>query len=60
MEKLIQQIAQNSVWNKWVAANSSETDGCISGSKEGCISAAKAGCISIARATPPPKKGCIS
>jgi hypothetical protein len=60
MEKLVHQIAQNSVWNKWVAANSAETDGCISGTKEGCISAAKAGCISIARATPLPKTGCIS
>jgi hypothetical protein len=60
MEKLVHQIAQNSVWNKWVAANSAETDGCISGTKVGCISAAKAGCISIARATPLPKTGCIS
>lgn len=60
MEKLVHQIAQNSVWNKWVAANSVETDGCISGTKEGCISAAKAGCISIGRATPLPKTGCIS
>ncbi|HZZ01616.1 hypothetical protein [Paraburkholderia sp.] len=60
MEKLVHQIAQNSVWNKWVSANSAETDGCISGTKEGCISAAKAGCISIAKATPLPKAGCVS
>lgn len=60
MEKLVHQIAQDSVWNKWVAANSAETDGCISGTKEGCISSAKAGCISIARTTALPKTGCIS
>ena len=60
MENLALQIAQNSVWNKWVAANSAQTEGCISGTKEGCISAEKAGCISIAMAKPLPKTGCIN
>ncbi|WP_331446688.1 hypothetical protein [Streptomyces xanthochromogenes] len=50
MDKLIQQITQDTVWAKWVAANSSQglKDGCISATaKQGCISASgKTGCIS--------------
>jgi hypothetical protein len=60
MEKLALQIAQNSAWNKWVAANSAQTDGCVSGTKEGCVSAAKAGCVSIASTQSLPKTGCVS
>ncbi len=50
MDKLIQQMTQNTVWAKWVAANSAQgaQDGCISATgKDGCISVAgKSGCIS--------------
>lgn len=60
MEKLVHHIAQDSVWNKWIAANSAETDGCVSGTKEGCVSSAKAGCVSIARTASLPKTGCVS
>lgn len=60
MEKLIFKIAQNSVWTKWSAANSMQTDGCISGTKEGCISGTKAGCISIARVQSLAKSGRVS
>ncbi|UQI46518.1 hypothetical protein M1P56_20270 [Streptomyces sp. HU2014] len=49
MEKLIQKMAQDSVWRGWVAANSAQNS-----AKEGCISVAKSGCISVA------KTGCIS
>ncbi|MFI9204346.1 hypothetical protein [Streptomyces sp. NPDC053048] len=50
MEQLIKKMAQDQVWQGWVAANSA------SAAKDGCISAApKAGCISAA-----PKAGCIS
>ncbi len=64
MKHLIRQIAQDQLWNQWVAVNSSGDAfvdaGCISGpaslAKAGCISrpavSAKAGCIS--------KMGCIS
>ncbi len=63
MKNLIRQIAQDHLWNQWVAANSAGAPavdaGCISGAasaKAGCISKvaapAKAGCIS--------KTGCIS
>ncbi|MGK3959874.1 hypothetical protein WMF37_38115 [Sorangium sp. So ce291] len=67
MKQLIQQLAQDHLWNHWVAANSateptlaagciSRKDGCIS-KKAGCISR-KAGCISRVRR--PVKAGCIS
>ncbi|MFF1476701.1 hypothetical protein ACFVYD_03815 [Streptomyces sp. NPDC058301] len=50
MDKLIKQMTQDTVWTKWVAANSAQ------GAKEGCISAApKSGCISAVG-----KTGCIS
>ncbi|MCF3118271.1 hypothetical protein IPZ68_00900 [Streptomyces arenae] len=50
MEKLIKRMTEESVWQKWVAANSAQ------GAKEGCISATpKSGCISAAG-----KSGCIS
>jgi hypothetical protein len=64
MKNLIRQLAQDHLWNQWVAANSAGTPvvdaGCISGPavsmKAGCISgptvSMKAGCIS--------KTGCIS
>ena len=56
MESLIKKMAQDSVWQGWVAANSASAakDGCISVAKSGCISVAKSGCISVA------KTGCIS
>nr|WKF59984.1 hypothetical protein HUO10_004495 [Paraburkholderia busanensis] len=60
MQTLVHKIAQDSVWNKWVSANSSQTDGCVSGTKEGCVSSAKAGCVSIAGTAPLPKTGCVS
>ncbi|MEX2984939.1 hypothetical protein [Streptomyces sp. C36] len=51
MEQLIKKMAQDTVWQGWVAANSASA-----AAKAGCISAApKAGCISAA-----PKAGCIS
>ncbi|WP_018535673.1 MULTISPECIES: hypothetical protein [unclassified Streptomyces] len=51
MEKLIRKMAQDDVWQRWVAANSSGT-----AAKDGCISATpKSGCISAT-----PKSGCIS
>ncbi|MEV7673932.1 hypothetical protein ACWDNT_11555 [Streptomyces sp. NPDC000963] len=50
MDQLIKRMAEESVWRKWVAANSARAakDGCISTTtKSGCISAApKSGCIS--------------
>ncbi|MFJ2766902.1 hypothetical protein [Streptomyces sp. NPDC087300] len=50
MDKLIKRMTEESVWQKWVAANSAQgaKDGCISATpKSGCISAAgKTGCIS--------------
>ncbi|WP_369382604.1 hypothetical protein [Streptomyces sp. cg36] len=50
MDKLIRQMTQDTVWDKWVAANSAQ------GAKDGCISAIpKSGCISAAG-----KSGCIS
>jgi hypothetical protein len=60
MKELINLIAKDHNWNKWVAANSSNTAGCISGAKDGCISIAKQGCISIVRNQAAPKAGCIS
>ncbi|MBT2382870.1 hypothetical protein [Streptomyces sp. ISL-11] len=56
MESLIKKMAQDGVWQGWVAANSSNAakDGCISVAKDGCISVAKSGCISVTKA------GCIS
>ncbi|MBZ4321557.1 hypothetical protein [Streptomyces huiliensis] len=49
MEKLIEKMAQDEVWQRWVAANSAQAsakDGCISATpKQGCISY-KSGCIS--------------
>ncbi|MFG2530165.1 hypothetical protein [Streptomyces sp. NPDC048516] len=51
MEQLIKKMAQDHVWQSWLAANSAQQT-----AKNGCISAApKAGCISAA-----PKAGCIS
>ncbi|MFF3013860.1 hypothetical protein [Streptomyces sp. NPDC057939] len=50
MDKLIQELAQDAVWAKWIAVNSTQGD------KDGCISTTgKAGCISAAG-----KTGCIS
>ncbi|WP_169801307.1 hypothetical protein [Streptomyces kanamyceticus] len=50
MEQLIKRMTEETVWQKWVAANSAQgaKDGCISATaKSGCISATgKAGCIS--------------
>ncbi|GAA0461924.1 MULTISPECIES: hypothetical protein [Streptomyces] len=50
MEQLVKKMAQDDVWQGWVAANSAQKgdkDGCISASpKSGCISATKTGCIS--------------
>ncbi|WP_164492797.1 hypothetical protein [Streptomyces lydicus] len=50
MEQLIKKMAQDIVWQNWLAANSAQQ-----AAKNGCISAAPAGCISAA-----PKAGCIS
>ncbi|MGW1835497.1 hypothetical protein [Streptomyces sp. BBFR2] len=51
MEQLIKKMAQDDVWQGWLAANSASA-----AAKSGCISAApKTGCISAA-----PKSGCIS
>ncbi|MDR5834604.1 hypothetical protein [Caballeronia sp. LZ034LL] len=58
MNQLIKQIASEQHWSKWVAANSLQTAGCISGAKSGCISA-KRGCISITPQQPVGKTGCI-
>jgi hypothetical protein len=63
MQKLIHQIAQDNVWNKWVGANSAENSGCVSALKEGCVSgtsAGKEGCVSIAQGKSLPKAGCVS
>ncbi|WNG46973.1 hypothetical protein F0U60_24720 [Archangium minus] len=58
MKNLIRQLAQDHLWNQWVAANSAGTPvveaGCISGPAV----SVKAGCIS--RGTSPVKAGCIS
>lgn len=44
MEHLIKKMAQDNVWQNWLAANSAQ-----SAAKSGCISAApKNGCISAA------------
>ncbi|PNE41035.1 MULTISPECIES: hypothetical protein [Streptomyces] len=60
MEQLIKKMAQDNVWQSWVAANSAGSDPRTA--KNGCISAAavsdrpqRIGCISAA-----PKRGCIS
>ena len=58
MEKLILAISQDTLWRKWIAANSAE--GCISLGKEGCISAGKEGCISLTQVNVVSKSGCIS
>ncbi|MFE9305917.1 hypothetical protein [Streptomyces sp. NPDC006856] len=51
MEQLIKKMAEDGVWQNWIAANSAQE-----AAKNGCISAApKNGCISAA-----PKAGCIS
>ncbi|WP_257456000.1 hypothetical protein [Archangium lipolyticum] len=58
MNSLIRQLAQDHLWNQWVAANSAGAPiveaGCISGPAV----AVKAGCIS--RGAAPVKAGCIS
>ncbi|MGW0904220.1 hypothetical protein [Streptomyces sp. NPDC002853] len=55
MDQLIRRMTEESVWQKWVAANSART-GSGQGSKDGCISSApKSGCISATG-----KSGCIS
>ncbi|MGA4847282.1 hypothetical protein ACOBQB_13835 [Streptomyces sp. G5(2025)] len=55
MEQLIKRMTEESVWQKWVAANSA-TDGATQAAKNGCISATpKSGCISATG-----KSGCIS
>ncbi|GAA3487691.1 MULTISPECIES: hypothetical protein [Streptomyces] len=54
MEQLIKRMTEETVWQKWVAANSATGSG--ERAKEGCISAApKSGCISATG-----KSGCIS
>ncbi|WP_199809483.1 hypothetical protein [Streptomyces sp. NRRL S-920] len=54
MEQLIKRMTQESVWQKWVAANSA--GGATQAAKDGCISATpKSGCISATG-----KTGCIS
>jgi hypothetical protein len=63
MQKLINQIVQDNVWNKWVSANSAGNAGCVSAQKEGCVSSpavAKEGCVSIAQGKQLPKAGCVS
>lgn len=53
MEQLIKRMTEESVWQKWVAANSAQGAGAA---KDGCISATpKSGCISATG-----KTGCIS
>ncbi|MGV9885187.1 hypothetical protein [Streptomyces sp. NPDC003006] len=55
MEKLIKRMTEESVWQKWVAANSA-SGGATGAAKDGCISATpKSGCISATG-----KTGCIS
>ncbi|MCB5907789.1 hypothetical protein [Streptomyces pinistramenti] len=59
MEALIKKMAQDEIWQGWVAVNSAGAaakNGCISATpKAGCISATpKSGCVSVAKA------GCIS
>ncbi|MER7023955.1 MULTISPECIES: hypothetical protein [Streptomyces] len=56
MEQLIKKMAQDDIWQGWLAANSAVKGGCVSATpKTGCISAApKAGCVSAAKA------GCVS
>ena len=58
MKQIIQKLAQDGLWSKWVSANSASSPnvdaGCISGPK----ATAKVGCIS--RAIRGPKSGCIS
>ncbi|WP_432097216.1 hypothetical protein [Streptomyces sp. bgisy100] len=50
MEQLIKKMAQDEVWQNWIAVNSAQSaakDGCISSApKSGCISLTKSGCIS--------------
>ncbi|WP_437285695.1 hypothetical protein [Sorangium sp. So ce406] len=68
MKQLIQRLAQDHLWNHWVAANSAgepalagsvaRKAGCIS-RKAGCISK-KAGCISMKAGCISKKAGCIS
>ncbi|WP_369217888.1 hypothetical protein [Streptomyces flavofungini] len=54
MEQLIKRMTEESVWQKWVAANSAQ--GGAASAKDGCISAtSKSGCISATG-----KTGCIS
>ncbi|MFF9481949.1 hypothetical protein [Streptomyces sp. NPDC014733] len=51
MEQLIKKMAQDDIWQSWLAANSA-----TAAAKNGCVSATpKTGCISAA-----PKAGCIS
>ncbi|MEU3712953.1 hypothetical protein [Streptomyces catenulae] len=59
MEQLIKKMAQDDIWQGWLAANSAGAagrSGCVSATpKSGCISAApKTGCVSAT------KTGCIS
>ncbi|WP_179894606.1 hypothetical protein [Streptomyces sp. f150] len=50
MEQLIKKMAEDGIWQNWIAVNSAQGS-----AKNGCISAApKSGCISAA-----PKAGCI-
>ncbi len=63
MQNLINQIAQDNVWNKWVSVNSAGNAGCVSARKEGCVSSpavAKEGCVSIAQGKRLSKAGCVS
>jgi hypothetical protein len=59
MNQLIKQIASDANWSKWVAANSVQTAGCVSG-KSGCVSIGKQGCVSIVGRQPAGKTGCVS
>ncbi|CAM5472621.1 hypothetical protein GCM10010329_30900 [Streptomyces spiroverticillatus] len=56
MEQLVKRMTEETVWQKWVTANSATAEGARA--KDGCISATqKSGCISVAGAG---KSGCIS
>ncbi|WP_437776304.1 hypothetical protein [Sorangium sp. So ce1097] len=58
MKHLIQQIAQDHLWSRWVAVNSAGGPA-LDGRKAGCISR-KAGCISKKAGCISRKAGCIS
>jgi hypothetical protein len=59
MNQLIKQIASAQHWSKWVAVNSMQTAGCVSGARSGCVSATR-GCVSITGRQAVGKTGCVS